>query len=151
FSDARKTRGIQSYPYGIRQQTMNRHASDPALRKRILQLNASHRAHWGRMNVHQMICHLNDSFLLALGERTASPATGFFQRTLMKWGALYFPAPWPKGVPTRLEMEQGVGGTKTQEFESDRAALLLTIERFCEPARSFASIEHPIFGPMSSN
>ena len=103
------------------------------------------------MNAHQMVCHLDDAFKLGLGERTASPATGLFQRTIMKWGALYVPMPWPHGVPTRPEMEQGVGGTPPQEFDSDRAELLRTIERFCEPARSFVSVRHPIFGSMTAD
>src|SRR5688572_3406845 len=39
---------------------------------------------WGRMSVHQMVCHLNDSFRVMTGERIASPAVGPLQRTLVK-------------------------------------------------------------------
>jgi hypothetical protein len=30
------------------------------------------KARWGRMNAHQMVCHLTDSFGLAMGVKTAS-------------------------------------------------------------------------------
>ena len=36
----------------------------------------------------------------------------------MKWVALYAPIPWPKGVPTRPEMDQYVGGTAPFEFDA---------------------------------
>jgi hypothetical protein len=45
---------------------------------------------WGRMNAHRMICHLNDSFRVATGERQASPATNIFQRTVIKWAAAWW-------------------------------------------------------------
>lgn len=104
---------------------------------------------WGRMTAHGMICHLSDSYLLPLGERTASPATGLFQRTIMKWVALNSPLPWPKGISTRPEMEQGVGGTPPANFERDLAGLVSQIRRFAAPRAAFPNSFHPIFGTMS--
>ena len=40
------------------------------------------------MSAHQMVCHLDDSYKVGLGEKYASPATGYLQRTLLKWLAL---------------------------------------------------------------
>ena len=116
---------------------------------RIEKLQAGAPPRWGHMSAEQMLCHLNDSFLLSMGERSASPATGLFQRTVMKWAALYAPFPWPKGVPTRPEIEQGVGGTPPSRFDQDRNTLLSLIERFSNPSREWEWEEHPIFGPMS--
>src|SRR5580693_9645315 len=79
------------------------------------------------MNAHQMVCHLNDSFLAVMGEKQVSTATGPFQRTVVKWVALYAPFPWPKGVPTRPEMDQFAGGSEPSEFERDNKALLIAI------------------------
>ena len=106
-------------------------------------------ARWGRMTAPQMICHLTDSFLVAMGGRNASMATGIFQRTAMKFGGLYVPLPWPKGVPTRPEIDQRVGGTPPAEFEADRARLIAAIGRFTAQQCDFEWRPHPIFGNMN--
>lgn len=67
----------------------------------------------------------------------------------MKYGALYMPMKWPHGVKTRPELEQGVGGTPPAEFETDRRALLGTIEEFLQQPRAFEFRPHPMFGAMS--
>ena len=100
------------------------------------------------MNAHQMLCHVSDSFRVSMGRKKVSPATGLFQRTVMKWGALYLPLPWPKGVPTRPEVEQGNGGTPPADFTEDRAELVGLIEQFSAPNREFRGARHPIFGEM---
>lgn len=94
-----------------------------------------------------MVCHLCDAYRLPLGEKTASPATGFLQRTIVKWIVLQLPLKWPKGVATRPEMEQGVGGTPPAEFERDRAGLLSIVRRFCDTA--VPAEPHPFFGTLS--
>ena len=53
---------------------------------RLQRIRPETRALWGRMNVHQMICHLNDSFGLAMGDKTASEDITFLNRTLIKGG-----------------------------------------------------------------
>jgi hypothetical protein len=116
--------------------------------ERLASLTSDDRARWGKMSAHQMLCHLRDSYCLALGEKTASSATGLLQRTIVKGFALWVPLHWPKGVPTRPEMEQGNGGTPPVEFESDRNALRTVLDRFCTEARE-PRAEHPFFGPMT--
>jgi hypothetical protein len=101
---------------------------------------------WGRMNAHQMVCHLNDSFRVATGEKYASPATNLLQRTLVKWIALHTPVKWPPGVPTRPELQQGQGGTPPSDWERDSADLRRLIVAFADRTE-FAA--HPIFGTMS--
>lgn len=128
------------------------HLGHAAVRQRILQriaaLKPESRARWGRMTAHQMLCHLADSFRVPIGDKPASPATGWIQRTAIKWLALYAPLPWPKGVPTRPEVEQGAGGTPPTDFRRDRIDLIFEIERFADPNRRFAWHPHPIFGAM---
>jgi hypothetical protein len=119
-----------------------------SIRGRILALTPSDHRRWGKMSVEQMICHLRDSYQVALGEKTASPATGFLQRTLVKWIALSAPMRWPKGVRTRPEIEQGAGGTAPGQFEEDRAALVSILDRFRNETLSNV-IPHPYFGPMT--
>ena len=117
--------------------------------RRLTQVSAADTARWGSMNVHQMVCHLDDSYKVALGERKASPATNFVQRTLVKWVALQAPMQWPKGVPTRPEIEQGKGGSTPIDFRQDLASLLSTFDRFCDGLPSPA-VRHPIFGEMTA-
>lgn len=116
--------------------------------RRIGALTAADQRRWGRMTAHEMVCHLCDAYRLALGEKSASLATGFLRRTAMKWFALWVPLKWPKGVPTLSEMEQGRGGTPPVDFGRDRAELLSIVRRFCNPGPD-PSIAHPFFGPMS--
>jgi hypothetical protein len=84
-----------------------------------------------------------------LGEKHVSSATGFLQRTLIKFVALRLPLKWPKGFPTRPEVEQGEGGSVPIEFNEDRRRLISTVNRFGghlpEPCA-----HHPSFGPMTS-
>jgi hypothetical protein len=99
------------------------------------------------MTVHGMLCHLSDSFLMALGRREVSRATSMLERTVVKWAALWVPMPWPRGYPTRPEAEQGVGGTPPDDFERDRAQLVAVMREFISvPA---VKGRHPVFGAMS--
>jgi len=98
------------------------------------------------MTAPEMICHLNDSFRVGMGEKYASPATNLLQRTVVKWVALHTAFPWPHGVPTRPELMQGNGGTPPSEWTRDRAQLESLISEFA--ARQSYGV-HPIFGTMS--
>jgi hypothetical protein len=100
------------------------------------------------MSAHQMVCHLGDSFRMALGEKPASSASGLFQRTVLKWTALYLPLRWPPGIRTMPEVDQELGGTRPAEFAADLANLEAQMERFTRPDQRFAAA-HPIFGRMS--
>jgi Protein of unknown function (DUF1569) len=115
---------------------------------RISALSPSDARLWGKMSAHQMVCHLCDSYKLALGEKSVSMATGFLQQTLIKFIALRVPAKWPHGTPTRPEVEQGIGGTPPVDFGADRAYLLSILDRFCSTPID-PKIRHPFFGPMT--
>jgi hypothetical protein len=125
--------------------------ADAQVRKELLErvrtLAPDAKARWGKMNAHQMLCHLSDSFLGITGQRPVSSASGFLQRTVVKFFALYVPVEWPKGIQTRPEVDQMLGGTLPVEFERDRSELLRLIEWFASP--SARKTEHPIFGAMS--
>jgi hypothetical protein len=124
--------------------------ADPKVRsnccERVGLVDRSAAPRWGRMNAHQMICHLNDSFRVATGDKYASPATNLLQRTLVKWIALHTPVKWPQGVPTRPELLAGQGGTPPTDWERDCTDLRSLIVSFGDRTE-FAA--HPIFGEMS--
>src|SRR5580704_3241252 len=84
--------------------------------RRMAELSPEDKARWGAMSVHQMVCHLDDSYKVPLGEKTASPAPGFLPRTLFKRIALYSPLVWPRGVSTRPEVDQHIGGSLPTVF-----------------------------------
>lgn len=113
---------------------------------RLGRLEPSTGSRWGRMTAHQMVCHLFDSFGVAAGTKYASPASGPFQRTILKWIALRTPFWWPHGVATRPEIEQGTGGTPPSDWGHDCEKLRNALLTFS--ARSTFGI-HPMFGHMS--
>ena len=119
------------------------------IEERLARLRETSPRKWGKMTPHQMVCHLIDSFEVALGEKQVSPATNAIQRSVVKWIALYTPLRWPKGVPTRPEIDQASGhGRMPRDFERDVVALRGAMERFVS-AKIWG--KHPIFGAMSTS
>ncbi len=120
-----------------------------AIVERLNRLGPNTLRMWGRMTAPEMICHLNDSFLLSLGDREATSRANLFSRSVMKYVALNVPMQWPKNLPTMPEMKQGVGGTCPSDFQTDRDNLVRTLERFCIPDPTVGRFPHPLFGMMS--
>ena len=117
---------------------------------RVRQLRPDSVRQWGRMTPHQAICHLNDSFKVALNERPVAPLD-WPLKAVVRFVALQTPLPWAKGrIKTVPEVDQGAGGTAPVEFELDRGELLALMERFCCAADYQYSPTHPIFGPMTA-
>lgn len=119
--------------------------------RRLKSVRPDCKRRWGRMSVHQMVCHLTDAFRLVTHQKTASPKTGPLQRTLIKWVALYAPLRWPPGFPTRPEMDQEVGGTPPAEFAADLAELESIVEFVTTRGSDYDWPAHPIFGKMSQS
>jgi len=117
--------------------------------ERLASLKSDSRAEWGRMNAHQMVCHLSDSFKCATGEKAAAFAGNFISRTFIKWIALKAPMKWPQGAKTRPEIDQHIEGTRPAEFEADRKELERMVERFTATNTDFEWHPHPVFGYMT--
>jgi hypothetical protein len=90
------------------------------LLSRIRQVRSDSRRDWGKMSPPQMICHLSDAFRVALGERQATPQDNLFTRTLLKWGGLWVPVPWPHGFQGPPEIDALVTGTPPGQLETDK-------------------------------
>ena len=126
------------------------HPSDKdELLHRLSRLRPDSVRRWGRMSAHQMVCHLNDSLLVATGERAASHAISLPSRTIVKWIALYVPVRWPVGILTRPEIDQEAGGTRPGDFNADVAQQVALMEEVAAQPRRVRGSEHPIFGTMS--
>lgn len=125
------------------------HPGDLAdLLRRLQTLRPDSAARWGRMSVHQMICHLGDAMLVAADQKTAGAVNGPLKSTIVKWIALYLPLRWPSGIRTVAEIDQEISGTKPREFIRDVRELDTRLRRFVEDEQTMCPT-HPIFGPMS--
>jgi Protein of unknown function (DUF1569) len=128
--------------------TLARDQDTAELFQRLKLLRPDSTRRWGKMTAHQAVCHLSDACRMAMGERVVSDASGFAQRTIIKWVALYAPLTWPPNIVTRPEVDQLASGTKPLEFAADVAqleALLATLAA----RRGVRWPAHPIFGSMS--
>src|SRR5262245_39001574 len=105
---------------------------------------------WGTLTAGEMVCHLADSFHAVLGERpSVTSAETRLSRTLVKYIALHTSLPWPKGVPTRPEVNPHKLGTRPGRFETDRAEVVQLVRRFAEPDPAVGRHRHPTFGALS--
>jgi hypothetical protein len=116
---------------------------------RISRVEQTTRRQWGTMTPHEMLCHLADSFHVALGERPASAAETWLNRYFIKWVALHTSMSWPKGVPTRPEVNPRELGSKPDVFEADRTVVINLIKRFVAPAAPRG--RHPLWGELTQD
>jgi len=116
---------------------------------RLRRLQPDSVRHWGRMSAHQMVCHLNDSLLLATGQRAVSHAITLPSRTIIKWIALYLPLRWPTGILTRPEVDQEARGTRPSDFRADVARQEALMQEVIAQRGKLRGAVHPIFGRMS--
>jgi hypothetical protein len=131
--------------------TLARPRDKAEILQRLRRLDPDSVRRWGRMSAHQAVCHLSDSFRMAIGQKPVSHATGRLQRTIVKWIVLYLPLSWPAGIRTRPEIDQECGGTGPVAFVADVAELEELLERVTAPTGDFVWPSHPIFGRMSKS
>lgn len=105
------------------------------------------RACWGRMNVYQMLRHVAVANRVPLGEIEVGDCSSRFRRTVIKWGALYSPTPWPKNAQTLPEFDQCRLGLVDGDFEAARREVLDQLGRL--HVAEIEGIRHPLFGVMT--
>ncbi len=99
------------------------------------------------MTAHEMVCHLADSFRGMMGDRVISMAAASpLKRRAMRLIALHIPLQWPKGIPTRPEVDQKRNGTRPVAFEADLREAIALLRRFVSPDARYGA--HPMFGTM---
>lgn len=129
--------------------TLARQRDKAELLDRLRTLRPDSVRRWGRMSVHQMVCHLCDGFRMGTGEKPVRRVAGPVQGTMIKWIALYLPMPWPPGFRTTPEIDQERLGTKPTEFAADVAQLEMLLERVTAQPSDFEWHPHPLFWSMS--
>jgi uncharacterized protein DUF1569 len=132
--------------------TLARPIDKAAVLRRLKDVRPDSARRWGRMSAPQMVCHLADAFRMALGQKPVSHVSGLFNRTIMKWVALYAPLRWPPGILTRPEIDQALAGcTKPGDFAADVARVEAFVSLMTAPKVDFEWPSHPIFGKMSES
>lgn len=113
------------------------------LERRLEKLDPNAQAKWGKFTAPQMVTHLNESILMALGELKVKPRKTPFKAFPLKQLIIYA-APFPKGAPTAPELL--AGGSREWNGEVTRFKELLS--RFATGSHKTMP-EHPAFGRLS--
>ena len=114
---------------------------------RIEKLSVAHVGLWGKMNVVEMMAHLNDAFRASMGMKSV-------RGSVPSW--LHWPArllflhclPWPPGLPAPPEFQSAKKGSKPKDFDTEKAFLKTMIDIFSERSADKLT-PHPIFGKMN--
>jgi Protein of unknown function (DUF1569) len=120
---------------------------DPAVKEsiinRINKLNAQTQPIWGKMNVAQMLAHVQMPILIAFG--THKPKGSFLLRLIgpLFKSKLWDNTPWKQGLPTDPTFIM-TGSQK--DFEKEKQALLDMLNRFTEA--NIIGERHPVFGKL---
>ena len=105
---------------------------------------------WGTLTPAEMLCHLGDCSRRVLGGAARPSSSTGKRRPLLKWFALYFPVPWPKGkIRTRAEVDPHDRGTRPGAFEQDRAGAIEGLRALAAAPGDVFPTTHYMFGPMT--
>jgi hypothetical protein len=117
------------------------------IRRRIAALTPASPRVWGSMSIGGMLCHVDDSYHVVIGERPLSASKLAMPQGVAKFFALRSPFRWPRGMMSGESVRQDAGGTPPGEFAQDRGRLLQTFDRFCACTQLIAI--HPMLGGMN--
>jgi hypothetical protein len=98
---------------------------------------------WGKLDAPRMLCHLSDSFRVALGEIPAVPSHNWLTRTLVRFVVVHtgFEAPKAK-VRTAPEMLTSSPATWQTDLEACKQLAVRV-------GSGAANAVHPRFGPLT--
>lgn len=118
-------------------------AAKQEIAERIGKLSAQSPHAWGKMNVAQMLAHIQLPLSIALGETKIK--SGFIMKLIFPLfkKQLWDSKPYKKGLPTHPAFIM----TDEKVFETEKNKLLELLRRF-EPSNMEALV-HPVFGKMT--
>jgi len=117
-------------------------AARASLLERVGKLTPESRGLWGRMSVGQMVCHLNQSLMMATGELPCAPKGGPLSFPPLRWLVIH-KLPFPKGTPTAPEL---LAGTPAPELDADRARFGVLMDEVVAKGPDAEYPRHPVFG-----
>lgn len=104
--------------------TLHDRAARAEVLARLRALTPDSPRRWGRMSVDQMLWHVNQGLLAAMGELHTEPVRVPLPRSLIK--AMVLRLPWPRGAPTAPEYV----AKAMYEFEEQRQRTLDLVDAF---------------------
>jgi hypothetical protein len=123
---------------------------DPSVKQeineRINKLTVKTQRQWGKMNVSQMLAHVQMPIRIALG--THQPKGNFLLRLIgpLFKSKLWDEKPYKQSLPTDPTFV--MTGTE-KDFEKEKAALIELVNNFNET--SIQSDRHPVFGKLNKH
>ncbi len=114
---------------------------------RINKLGSNSKAQWGKMNVSQMVLHMQQPLRVAFGElKLKRTFIGILFGGIAK-KKLAGPQPFPRDMPTDKNF---IVSTKPN-FEVEKKKLIILVQRFAEKGPSGIMQEpHPFFGKLTT-
>ena len=119
------------------------------LKDRFARLTPDTARRWGTLTAHEMLCHLGDSFEMALRIRPRLTPVAARNRGLIKLVGLWTAARWPHGWRTNPHQDPRADGTQPSQFVADRTRVLAAIEKLQSPDPHSLEVAHGVFGRMS--
>ena len=123
---------------------------DPSVKQEIIErinkLTAQTQRQWGKMNVSQMLAHVQMPIRIAFG--THQPKGSFLLRLIgpLFKSKLWDENPYKRSLPTDPTF---IMTNSEKEFESEKSALLELIDIFSE--EGLVSEKHPVFGKLTKD
>lgn len=118
------------------------------LTRRLNKLTPETKRLWGKMDVTQMLTHMNDAFRISLGMKPAVDRSNFFSHNITFPVAVYVLPFWPKGEASADELDQLKGGSQPRDFYTELEFLLKMIDVFNEREETKLKL-HPMFGKLT--
>lgn len=116
---------------------------------RINKLFPESKGLWGKMNVHQMICHLSDQLRDLDGSRPVKYEGNFITKHAIRHLLARFEN-WPKGVfPAASDYDQLKNGTPPKDFSSDKKILAEMLGSLDLTDEKRELPMHPAFGKLT--
>ena len=121
---------------------------DPAVKQEIIgrinKLTPQSQRQWGKMDVAQMLAHVQVPMGVALGTHTVKG--NWLMKLILPLfkKALYDEKPWKQGLPTDKTF---ITTGQSKDFEMEKNNLLDKVNRFSEA--TMVNEKHPVFGTLT--
>lgn len=110
---------------------------------RLSNLTAASTPAWGKMNVGQMLAHLNLPLEVSLGKRSIKNKPGFLMRLFLK-PFILSKKPWKPGLPTGKDFLV----TDPKDFEQEKSRLIENLKEAHQRGESGNWGNHPALGKL---